>query len=317
MKLLKEDRIVHWTILGCITLIVGGYFLENWIQNNLMYGMAKGLAVLGLMVLWRTGLISFGHALYFGVGAYAVALVERYLGVTDLVVRLTVAIAAASFVGLMIGFILRRYRGIFFAMLNLAFSMVLYGILVKMEVLGSTDGFSVSSPSIFGWSPESKFSLYCLIIAVCGVAAIGVQFYLKTSLGALTTAIRDNELRVEYLGYSVRKAIHIKYVISAGLAGASGAVLAMSLGQVDPDSMVNWTFSGELVFITVMAGPGSVIAPFIGGVVFEFLRTYAFEIAPEAWQLIVGGTLLAIIFFLPMGLWSLLERLWIKKGASS
>ena len=94
-------------------------------------------------------------------------------------------------------------------------------------------------------------------------------------------------------------------------------MMAMALGQVDPDSMVNWTVSGELVFITVMAGPGSVIAPFIGGVVFEFLRTYAFELAPHAWQLIVGGTLLAIIFFLPMGLWSLLERIWVRKGSSS
>jgi ABC-type branched-subunit amino acid transport system permease subunit len=81
--------------------------------------------------------------------------------------------------------------------------------------------------------------------------------------------------------------------------------------------MVNWPVSGELVFITVMAGPGSVIAPFLGGVVFEFLRTYAFELAPEAWQLIVGATLLGIIFFLPMGLWSLLERIWKRRGGSS
>jgi branched-chain amino acid transport system permease protein len=314
---LKEDTTVRWTILGCVILIVGGYFVENWIQTNLMYGMAKGLAVLGLMVLWRTGLISFGHALYFGVGAYAVALAERYLGVTDLIVRLAIAIAAAGLVGFLLGFILRRYRGIFFAMLNLAFSMVLYGVLVKIEKLGSTDGFSVSSPTVLGWTPDNKFFLFCLIIVICGFAAISVQYYLKTALGALTTAIRDNELRVEYLGYSVRKAVHFKYVISAGLAGASGAVLAMALGQVDPDSMVNWPVSGELVFITVMAGPGSVIAPFIGAVVFEFLRTYAFELAPEAWQLIVGGTLLAIIFFLPLGLWSLLERLWTRKGASS
>jgi branched-chain amino acid transport system permease protein len=81
--------------------------------------------------------------------------------------------------------------------------------------------------------------------------------------------------------------------------------------------MVNWPVSGELVFITVMAGPGSVIAPFLGGVAFEFLRTYAFELAPEAWQLIVGATLLGIIFFLPMGLWSLLERIWKRRGVSS
>lgn len=133
--------------------------------------------------------------------------------------------------------------------------------------------------------------------------------YLRSTLGRLTTAIRDNEIRVEYLGYSVARAIHIKYVISAALAGAAGGMMAMALGQVDPDSMVYWTVSGELVFITIMAGPGSVLAPFIGAIIFEFLRTYAFEIAPHAWQLIVGGTLLLIIFFLPGGIWSLLERI--------
>ncbi len=88
--------------------------------------------------------------------------------------------------------------------------------------------------------------------------------------------------------------------------------MAMALGQVDPDSMVNWTVSGELVFITIMSGAGSVVAPFIGAIVFEFIRTYAFELAPQAWQLIVGGTLLAIIFFLPGGIWSLLEKPWAK-----
>jgi len=88
-----------------------------------------------------------------------------------------------------------------------------------------------------------------------------------------------------------------------------GPLTAMALGQVDPDSMVNWTASGELVFVTILSGPGSVIAPFIGSVVFELLRTYAFELLPHAWQLIVGGTLLAIIFFLPGGVWSLVEKI--------
>ena len=97
----------------------------------------------------------------------------------------------------------------------------------------------------------------------------------------------------------------------------AGGAMAMALGQVDPDSMVNWTVSGELVFITIMSGPGSVIAPFIGAIVFEFIRTYAFELAPQAWQLIVGGTLLAIIFFLPGGIWSLIEKPWAKGDAKN
>ena len=308
-----SDKTIRWAVIGFALLAVAGWLLPAWILNNVMFGLARGLAVLGLLVLWRTGLVSFGHALYFGLGAYAVALLEKYAGLTDVFIKFAAAILVAGACGFLLGFVLRNYRAIFFAMLSLAFSMVLYGVLVKMEVLGSTDGFSVTQNTIFGWNPEGKYPLFCFIILACVVALTIVQLYLKSALGFLTTAIRDNELRVEYLGYSVARAIHIKYLVSACLAGAAGGAMAMALGQVDPDSMVNWTVSGELVFITIMSGAGSVVAPFIGAIVFEFIRTYAFEWAPQAWQLIVGGTLLAIIFFLPGGIWSLLEKPWAKK----
>ena len=313
VKALAADHTIGWVITSFATLAIVGLFLPNWILNGTMFGLARGLAVLGLLLLWRTGLISFGHALYFGLGAYAVALLEKYTGVSDVFLRLMAALAAAAAVGFIVGFVLRNYRGIFFAMLSLAFSMVLYGILIKSEALGSTDGFSVSQTTFLGWQPETKYPLFLTIIFTSAVAAVGMQLYFRSALGHLTTAVRDNEIRVEYLGYSVARAIHIKYVISAALTGTAGGLFAMSLGQVDPDSMVNWTVSGELVFISVMSGPGSVAAPFIGAVTFEFLRTFAFELAPHAWQLIVGGTLLGIIFFLPRGLWSLTEHLPTRK----
>ncbi|MEK9724368.1 MAG: branched-chain amino acid ABC transporter permease [Rhodospirillaceae bacterium] len=302
------DRTQQIVAVGTVACVVLGFVVPDWVMNQLMFGFSRALAILGLMVLWRTGLVSFGHAFYFGLGAYAVALLDINLGVSDAFVRLAAAVALASAVGWVCGFILRNYRDIFFAMLNLALSMVLYGILVKTEALGSTDGFPVSAPSFLGFAPEGKYPLFVLICLVGGVSAVFVQFYLNSSLGRLTTAIRDNEVRVEYLGYSVAQAIHVKYVMSAALTGAAGALTAMALGQVDPDSMVNWTASGELVFVTILSGPGSVIAPFIGATVFEFLRTYAFELVPHAWQMIVGGTLLTIILFLPGGVWSLVER---------
>ena len=98
--------------------------------------------------------------------------------------------------------------------------------------------------------------------------------------------------------------------MSACLAGGAGGLMAASLGQVDPDSMVNWNVSGELVFITIMSGWGNILAPFIGAIIFEFIRTYAFEWAPQAWAAIVGGTLLAIIFFFPGGIWSVIEKVF-------
>lgn len=302
-------------VVGALALCaISGAFVPSWFMNQLMFGFSRALAVLGLLVLWRTGLVSFGHAFYFGLGAYTVALLDINLGISDAFLRLAGAVLVAGAVGFLVGFILRNYRDIFFAMLSLALSMVLYGIIVKTEALGSTDGFAVSIPTFLGYAPEGKYPLFVLICVVAAISAVAVQAYLNSTLGRLTTAIRDNEVRVEYLGYSVAQAIHVKYVMSACLAGAAGSLTAMALGQVDPDSMVNWTASGELVFVTILSGPGSVIAPFIGSVIFELLRTYAFELVPHAWQLIVGGTLLTIIFFLPDGVWSVVERVRRKKS---
>jgi ABC-type branched-subunit amino acid transport system permease subunit len=308
------DRTDIAVLLSCIAVIVSGLFIPDWMINQFMFAFARALAVLGLMVLWRTGLVSFGHAFYFGLGAYAVAIIDNQLGVTDIFLRLIVSIVIAGIAGFLLGYVLRNYRDIFFAMLNTAISMVLYGIIVKTEALGSTDGFAISLPTLFGHSPEDKYPLFVVICIIAAACAIGVNFYLKSTYGKLTTAIRDNEVRVEYLGFSVAHAIHVKYTISACLAGAAGSLMAMSLGQVDPDSMINWTVSGELVFITILSGPGSVLAPFIGSFVFEILRTYAFEWAPQAWQAIVGGTLLTIIFFLPGGIWSLIEKIFGRKS---
>ena len=307
-----SDKTSKFVVIGGLALIIIGAFVPNWIVNQFMFGFSRALAILGLMVLWRTGLVSFGHAFYFGLGAYAVAVVDIQLGVTDVLARLLIGAVVSGIAGFLFGFILRNYRDIFFAMLNTAISMVLYGIVVKTESLGSTDGFAISLPTIFGVSPETKYPLFVIITLVGVIAALGVNYYLKSTVGRLSTAIRDNELRVEYLGYSVAHAIHLKYTLSTILAGGAGALMAMSLGQVDPDSMINWTVSGELVFVTILSGPGNVLAPFIGSLVFEVLRTYAFELAPQAWQLIMGATFLTIIFFLPGGIWSLLEKLLRK-----
>ena len=296
-----------------ILLILGSFVLPEWMSNNFMYGLSRGLAVLGLMILWRTNLVSFGHALYYGFGAYAVAMCQKYFGITDIFLRFFIAVTAAGLLGFALGFILRQYREIFFAMLSLAFSMVLYGLLAKAEFLGSTDGMSISPSTILGYE-LGRFGLLYFISFFVICAIVFAQAYLRSSLGHLTTAISDNEIRVEYLGYSVEKAIHIKYVISACLAGGAGGLMAASLGQVDPDSMVLWSVSGELVFVTIMSGLGNILAPFMGAVLFEFIRTYAFELAPQAWQMIIGGTLLGIIFFSPGGLWSLFQKFsFLKK----
>jgi branched-chain amino acid transport system permease protein len=138
------------------------------------------------------------------------------------------------------------------------------------------------------------------------IAVWGLERYLRTPLGRLAPAIRDNEIRVEYLGQSVRNAVHIKYVISAALAGLGGALTALTVGHIDPE-MAYWTTSGEFVFILILSGSQSVIAPFLGALLFESLRTYAYQEFPYVWQMVLGIAMLLVISFLPDGIWSLFK----------
>src|SRR6185295_14873736 len=143
---------------------------------------------------------------------------------------------------------------------------------------------------------------------MASVIAIGAMHrYLNSHLGRLSAAVRDNELRVEYLGASVRDVVHLNYVIAAALGGVGGGLTALAVGHIDPD-MAYWTTSGEFVFVAVLSGTGNVLAPFLGSALFELIRTLANQYAPNVWQMMLGLALLAIIMFLPAGLWSLFRR---------
>jgi ABC-type branched-subunit amino acid transport system permease subunit len=292
-------------------LLILGLFMPGWAVFLATISLAKGLVVLGLLVLWRTGLVSFGQGLFYGAGAYTVGILPQYLAVSDALLLTLLSAVMAGLLAYLLGFLLRRYREIFFAMLCMAFSMIFYGVLVKSEKLGSTDGFNVVPTSFIGYEPASpeqqQMLLYALTAAIAWLSCLFVNRYLLTTMGRLTRAIRDNELRVEYLGFSAKTAVHFKLVLAGTLAGTGGALAAIAIGHVDPE-MVWWIQSGEFVFVTILSGVGNVLAHFIGSVVFEILRTFAIEYAPNAWQFVVGGALLAVIMFLPGGLWSLIEK---------
>ena len=206
-----------------------------------------------------------------------------------------------------------RYRGIFFALLNLAFSMLFFGLLVNSASLGSTDGFSIPVPSYLGYVPsvaETRvtFLLYSMICILTYLSAIAVHRYFSSTMGYIGDAIRENEVRIEYLGASVRESIMIKYVLSAVLAVMGGALTVLLIGHVTPEDTVYWTRSGEFGFVAILSGTGHVVAPFLGSAVFELVRTYALQYAPDVWQLLLGATLLLVIMFLPSGIWSLIQK---------
>jgi ABC-type branched-subunit amino acid transport system permease subunit len=284
--------------------------MPAWLVSLATIAFANALVVLGLIILWRAGLVPFGQALFYATGAYAVALIGRYTPMRDVFVVVLAGGFCAAVVAWLVGYLLARYREIFFAMLSLAMSMILYGILVKTETLGSTDGFHVQAGTFLGYRPAGpalNLAMYWLTLGCGAVAAFVVSLYFRTVAGALAVPVRDNEIRLEFLGVSVNRLIHLKLVIAATLAGVGGALAALSIAHVDPN-MAYWTTSGGFVFVTILAGTASVAAAFVASFVFELVRSIAVDIAPNTWQIILGTALLLTILFLPEGLGSVVQR---------
>jgi ABC-type branched-subunit amino acid transport system permease subunit len=290
--------------------------MPAWLVSLATIAIANPQVGLGRIILWRTGLVPFGQALFYAIGAYAVALIGRYTPVRDVFVVVAAGAICAAIVAWLVGYLLARYREIFFAMLSLAMSMILYGILVKTETLGSTDGFHVEAGSFLGYRPHGEalnLAMYWLTLGCGAAAALFVSLYFRTVAGALAVPVRDNEIRLEFLGVSVNRLIHLKLVIAATLAGVGGALAALSIAHVDPN-MSYWTTSGGFVFVTILAGTASVAAAFVASFVFELVRSIAVDIAPNTWQIILGTALLLTILFLPEGLGSLLVRVRVRKA---
>jgi len=189
--------------------------------------------------------------------------------------------------------------------------MVVYGLLTKTTPLGGSDGFNMGRPTVLGLQlPDARvgYAMYAVTLGIAALLALLARRYFDSVRGLLTLAVRDNELRVEYLGGSVRQAVAVNYVLAAFAGGTGGALVVMSLGHIDPNFSY-WTTSGEFVFVAILAGWQSVLAVFLASTVLEVVRSFSSAYFPNTWQLALGLFLLFVIRFLPRGIGSL----WMKR----
>ncbi len=297
-------------------LLVAGLFMPKWLTFLITMAASHGLVSLGIVLLMRGGVVSFGQGLVFAAGAYAAALGFNKLGITDAVGLALLGGAAATLLAAPFAPLLSRYRGIFFAMLTLALSMVAYGALVKTQALGGSDGFNMGRPTLFGQRlPDARvgYVLYSVTVIFAALLALLARVYFDSTRGLVSLATRDNELRVEYLGGSVRRVMAVNFVLAAFAGGAGGALTVMSLGHIDPNFSY-WTTSGEFVFVAILAGWQSVLAVFVASTVLEVVRSFSSLYFPNTWQLALGLFLLFVIRFLPRGIGSLwFDREWFKR----
>jgi ABC-type branched-subunit amino acid transport system permease subunit len=300
--------------LGLVVVLAAmllGRLLPSWTLSLATVAASYALVALGIVVLARTGAVSFGQGLFYAVGGYAVALIANEWGVTDALAQVVVGAAFAAVAGALLGPLLARYSGIFFGMLTLALSMVLYGALLKSAALGGSDGFNVGRPTLFGHvftdSREADYMLYAVSVLVTGLAGVAAAALFRSELGLMSLAVRDNALRVDYLGASPNRIITINFVIAAACAGASGALSLMAQRHIDPQ-FAYWTTSGEFVFVAILAGYRSVTAVFVAALILELVRSFSGLWFANTWQLVLGLFLLGVILFLPQGIGSLWTR---------
>ncbi|MGO4392798.1 branched-chain amino acid ABC transporter permease [Variovorax sp. M-6] len=288
-----------------VLLLLGAGWAWPWSRMPIITFLCFGLAALGLTVLMRAGQVSFGHAMYAAIGGYATAFTVRALPGIDGLVAAAAGVIASLAVGALVAAFVSRYRGIFFGMLNLGLSMVLFSLAGKLYTwTGGTDGLRFERPSLLGMVMErGQFELAMLVLAL--MLAVGVtwmvQRYFDSCSGQVMLAIRTNETRLEYIGLSARWVLAQGYVLSAGLVGLAGSLLALVQSLVTPESGY-WIRSGEYVFIAILGGSGHAVGAFLGAAVFELIKLTAAAYFTNAWQILLGATLIAVIFFAPQGI---------------
>ena len=305
-----DVTIVTLIAIGLIAT-VSASAVPNWMRYLGEMAASTALASLGVMVLLRAGLLSFGQGLFYFVGGYAVALINRYAGASDAVAAVLVAAVAGGLVASALGVFLARYRGIFFSMLTLALSMVMFGVATKVRLFGRSDGLNVGLMSYFGYRPrgaEAQWAIFVFCIWVWTAFALATQVVLRSRFGQLIGAVADNEIRVEYLGYSAKAIVWVVYTIAGVLAGAGGALAGLAARHVDAQ-FTYWTTAGDFIFVVLLSGQANVVSPAVGAFVLEILRGYASAYFPDQWQLVFGAIMLMIVLFWPAGMDRLIERL--------
>jgi len=271
------------------------------------YGYA--IALLGFNLLFGyAGLLSFGHAMFLGVGAYGAAVMAGIWGVKSFEIVLLAVMLAGAAIALPIGLLCARYVGIFFGMLTLAFGMLFYSFLFKFYyVTGGDSGLRVPRMTILGleFAAYNKitflagpFYYYCAALLI--VAALAMWRIVHSPFGLHLKAIRDNPRKAEYLGVRVHRFRLAAFVISAVFAAAGGAILGFRVGLADPE-LVYWTQSGQLVFMAVLGGFGNFFGPIIGTLAYIVLQDQLQSLT-EYWRFVLGAILTLIVIGFPEGI---------------
>jgi branched-chain amino acid transport system permease protein len=291
--------LVVFAALAALPLVpfMSRYYLLLAYDALLFGGIAMSLDLL----MGYTGLVSFGHAAFYGLGAYATAvLLER--GVLSLWLCLGFAVLVVGLYALVVSYFATARRGIYFALLTLIFAEVVYTFFRYTQTFGGSDGIQglPDATLVPGLAIDTPVRKYYLCFAYLFLAYLLCRVLVTSHFGRVLVAIRENEDRARFLGYDVQKYKMGACMISALLTGLGGAIYPMRSAFATPDLMV-WTESGEFIISVMIGGLGTLVGPIIGGVFFTLLRDKVSSVV-DWYFIVIGLVLVIIVLFLPRGL---------------
>lgn len=293
--------------LPVLLLLAALPLVASALGEDFYIGLATRILIFALaasslnLVLGFGGMVSFGHAAFVGLGAYAVGILMQQ-GVTSAWIAWPAAVGASALFALAVGAVSLRTRGVYFIMITLAFAQMLYYLMVSLKTWGGDDGLTLPGRSTvfagFDLADDTRF--YYVVLALCVLAFLGIQRLLNARFGHVLQALRENETRMGAIGFPVLRHQLVAFTLAGGIAGLAGALLANQSGFVSP-ALLQWNQSGLLLVMVILGGVGHLWGGFVGAAAFllleELLSAHTIH-----WQFGLGAVLLAVVLAAPRGL---------------
>jgi branched-chain amino acid transport system permease protein len=308
---LKRKKIVLLVALALLALFpfAGATFYTELVTKVMI------LAIFALsldLLVGYTGLVSFGHAAYFGVGAYALGLLAPKYEAANLWLTLPVAIVLSGFAAAAVGALVVRVKGIYFIMVTLAFAQMFYFVFHDTKLGRGSDGISMNFKPVATIGDFTPFDLantthvYYFVFAAMIVVFVFLRLLLRSAFGRALQGIRSNEQRMRSLGFPVYRYKLASFAIAGALAGLAGYLSALQFGFVNPE-LLSWHQSGNVLLMLILGGLGSLYGAVVGAFAFVALQEL-FSSVTTHWQLLLGGAIILLVIFLPGGLASVMSR---------
>jgi len=306
-------------LLAVLPLVVSPYYVELG-----TYALISAMLALSLQLLVGcTGLVSLGHAAFYGLAAYTVYLITPGTAGRSILLTLPVAVAVAGLAALVVGALSLRTRGFFFLMVTLAFGQMLFFLFHDTKLGGGTDGAFLARPvlAIFDWQlPLSRrqrpYAVYYVSLGLLAAMYLGLVLLLRSLFGRVLEGIRVNEPRMQALGFNTYRYKLAAFVIAGLLAGVAGHMWAMQRGFVNPE-LLGWHRSAEALLMILLGGLTALHGPIIGALAYTALGEVA-QIVTERKLLVEGLVVLFAVLALPKGLSGIaLPRWWPRRGAEA